>query len=85
MPMHKQIQASCIAASGSMTRAVRAQRALLAAGIRAEVVALSPEDTRQGCAFGVEYPCTEERRARIALRNARVPISQYLHKERDVP
>ena len=75
----------CIAATGSMTRSVRAQRVLLNTGIRAEVVSLSPEQTRNGCAFGVEYACTEEHRAKMALRNAHVPISQYLRKEQNMP
>lgn len=84
MPTYGKLGTVCIAASGSMTRAVRAQRVLHEAGICAEVVALAPEETRHGCAYGVEYPCSEERRVRVALRNARVPISQYLHRERNV-
>ncbi len=71
---------SCIAALGPMTAAVKAQRALLSAGIHAEVVALAPEDTRRGCAYGVEFSCNREGEARTALRAARLSVSQYIEK-----
>ena len=69
-----------VAAIGSMTAAVKAQRALLAAGIHAEVIALSPHQTRRGCAYGVEFPHVLEHEARAALRDARVSVSQYIEK-----
>ena len=81
MPTQQYKGNGCVAATGTMTRSVSAQRTLLSAGISAEVVALAPTDTRNGCSYGVEYPCTEDKRARIALRNARIPISQYLRKD----
>ncbi len=71
---------SCVAALGPMTAAVKAQRVLLAAGISAEVVALAPEDTRRGCAYGLEFPCSMESKTRVALRAARITVSQYIEK-----
>ncbi len=73
----------CTAAMGGMTLAQKAERALLAAGIAAEIVSLSPDETKRGCAFGVNFPCTMTNAARDALRRARIAPSQYL--ERTLP
>lgn len=70
----------CIAAIGAMTAAVKAQRALLDGGIDAEVIALAPEDTRRGCAYGLEFPCRRQTQARATLRAARISVSQYIEK-----
>lgn len=69
-----------IAAIGSITAAVKAQRTLLSAGIAAEVVALSPQDTRKGCAYGVEISPSSEISARNVLRTAGISVSQYIKK-----
>ena len=71
----------CVAALGSMTAAVKAQRALLASDIEAEVVALAPEDTRRGCAYGVEFPCDRAGAVRTSLHAARISVSQYIEKD----
>ena len=71
----------CVAALGSMTAAVKAQRALLASGIEAEVVALTPEETRRGCAYGVEFPCAYAGTVRASLHAARISASQYIEKD----
>ena len=69
-----------MAAIGSMTAAVGAERALAANGIKSEVVALSPEETRRGCAWGVEFDATLERAARATLHYARISVSQYFRR-----
>jgi hypothetical protein len=69
-----------VAALGSMTAALKAQRALTAAGLSLTVVSLSPSDTRRGCAYGVEFPLSLEGRVRTALQDARIPVSQYMRK-----
>ena len=71
----------CRAALGPMSAAVRAAHALAREGITAEVVALEPQETRRGCAFGIEFPCTSEAPVRAALRAARITVSQYLKKD----
>ena len=71
---------TCVAAIGSMTAAVGAQSALAANGIESEVVALSPEETRRGCAWGVEFDATLERAARATLHYARISVSQYFRR-----
>ena len=70
----------CIAAMGSMTATVKAQRVLLDKGIQAEVIALAPEDTRRGCAYGLEFACHLQDETRTALRAARITPSQYIDK-----
>lgn len=70
----------CIAALHSVTLAIKAQRALAAEGIGAEVITLNASETRRGCAYGLSFPCDAESRVRALLRAARIPVSQYLRK-----
>ena len=69
-----------IAATGSVTAAMHAERALRAAGVSAEVIALDPNQTKRGCAFGITFSADDEAAARRALRAARIFVSQYLTK-----
>ena len=48
-----------VAAIGSMTAAIKAQRTLAASGIASEVISLSPGETRRGCAYGIEFACSQ--------------------------
>ena len=75
----------CVAAIGSMTLCIKAQRALLDNGIAAHVIALSPRETRNGCAYGVAFAQGAERNARAVLSNARIPVSQYFTKDKGAP
>lgn len=75
----------CVAAIGSMTLCIKAQRALLDGGIAAHVIALSPRETRNGCAYGVAFALTAERNARAVLTHARIPVSQYFTKDKSAP
>ncbi len=70
-----------IAAIGSLTAALGAQRALQNAGVFSEVISLLPSQTRKGCAYGLEFAAADEERARSALRTARIGVAQYLRKE----
>lgn len=70
----------CVAAIGSMTMAMKAQRALLNRGIAARVLALSPAETRHGCAYGVSFSADEEASARGALQAGGIAVSQYFKK-----
>lgn len=72
--------AKCRAALGPMSAAIRAERALLDAGIFAQVIALEPNETKRGCAFGVEFACADEAHVRTALRASRIAVSQYFKK-----
>ncbi len=78
MHLSNTFRGKCVAAVGSMTAAIKAQRVLLSHGIDAEVVALAPEETRRGCAYGTEFPTADEPTARAALRGAGISVSQYI-------
>lgn len=80
MPMQNGMSPKGIAAIGSMTAAIKAQRALIRAGISSEIVSLSPEETRRGCAYGLSYVYTAEQKVRNTLRSAKIPVSEYLRK-----
>ena len=69
-----------VAAIGSMTAAIKAQRTLAASGIASEVISLSPGETRRGCAYGIEYPARLDASVRSTLRAARISVSQYFRK-----
>lgn len=71
----------CVAAIGSMTLCVKAQRLLLSNGIKGDIISLLPEETRRGCAFGVSFPIAREGEVRALLRRAQIPVSQYFKKE----
>ena len=50
----------CIAVMGSMTQALRAQKVLADAAVRADVVKADAAHTRLGCAYALSFPCTQE-------------------------
>ena len=78
--MYLQNNQACVAAVSSVTLAIKAQRALSSSGIPSEVISLAANQTRRGCAYGLEFSCAEEATVRTLLRSARIPISQYLKK-----
>ena len=47
----------CVAVVGSMTQALRAQKVLANAAVRADVVKADSAHTRRGCAYALSYPC----------------------------
>ncbi|MBE6555680.1 MAG: DUF3343 domain-containing protein [Ruminococcaceae bacterium] len=80
MQIHTPSYRHCVAAIGGMTGAVKARHALLSASISSEIVALSPQETRKGCAYGVEFPCESYHAVREILRHARITVSEYLER-----
>ena len=78
---HSPFAPRCVAAMGSMTSALRAQRILGGAGLSTEIVSLSPEETRRGCAYGVEIPCADIALARQTFRAAGLTPSQYIERK----
>ena len=80
MPFSDRAEQSGIAAIGSMTAAIKAQRVLTRAGIRTEIISLSPEETKRGCAYGISFPVSKANAVRSALRAAKIPVSEYLQK-----
>ncbi len=76
---------TCVAAIGSMTLCLKAERILLTMGIPAHVISLSPGETRRGCAFGVTFPCAMRGNVASLFRAHKLPVSEYLTKENVLP
>ncbi len=80
--MSKKLESSanpylCTAAIGSMTGAMKAQKALSAAAIRSSVVKLA-SSAHRGCSYGVSFPCAQQNNVRLILENAGVKIRGFM-------
>ena len=64
----------CTLVIGSMTQAMTAQSVLAEAAIRASIVKISSSRTHNGCAYGVDLPCTQMGNAKAILGRAGVRI-----------
>lgn len=69
----------CTAALGSLTNAIKAQRALTKEGIQCEVVKLDSSMTRRGCAYGVEYSCSDHRSVRAVMNQEKITVTSYIN------
>ncbi len=65
-----------VAVVGSMTAAQRAQRALLGAAIRADIVKSDSESGR-GCGHGVAFPASQQGNVRTILSASHVNVRRY--------
>lgn len=68
----------CTAVIGSMTLAMKAQSVLAEAAIRAGVTKISSSETHNGCAYGVEFPCSQSGNVRTVLSRAGIRVRQYI-------
>ena len=68
----------CTAVIGSMTQAMRAQSLLAEAAIRAGITKVSSARTHNGCAYGVDFPCTQSINVRVVLERGGVRVREYL-------
>lgn len=68
----------CTAVIGSMTQAMKAQSILAEAAIRASLTKISSSKTTGGCAYGVDFPCTQSGNVRTILERAGVRVREYL-------
>lgn len=68
----------CTAVIGSMTQAMKAQSLLADAAIRATVVKVSSGKTHNGCAYGVDFPCTQSGSVRTVLDQGGIRVRQYV-------
>lgn len=69
----------CTASMSSLTYAIKGQRALSQEGISCEIVKLDPSLTKKGCAYGIEFPCSEHRKTRAVLTKENIPVTTYLN------
>ena len=72
----------CVGALGTITVALQASRALSRRGIFSEVIGLSANETKRGCAYGISFDCAASDLVRAALREEGIPVSQYLQRRR---
>ena len=77
-PLDFAARGSCTAVIGSMTQAMRAQSILAEAAIRAAVVKVSSAKNTGGCAYGVDFPCTQMSNAKTVLTRAGIRVREYL-------
>lgn len=67
----------CTAVIGSVTAAMKAQRALASASIQSTVVKLDASVTARGCAHGIEYDCNQSSNVRAILNSAGIRATRY--------
>ena len=73
----------CLAVMGSMTQAMRAQKVLAVAAVRAEVVKADSTHTRRGCAYALSYPCSQENNVRTILAGASIRVRDFYREDAD--
>ena len=73
----------CLAVIGSMTQAMRAQKVLAGAAVRADVVKADSAHTRRGCAYALSYPCAQENNVRTILAGAGIRVRDYYREDAD--
>ena len=67
----------CIAEIGSMTQAMRAQRALAEAVIPATVVKSDSSKSEKGCVYGVSLSCAQLENAENVFERSRVRVRRW--------
>lgn len=68
----------CTAVIGSMTGAMKAQNALAEAAIRAHISKISSSGAAGGCAYGVDFPCTQSGNVKMILNREGIRVREYL-------
>ncbi len=71
------MQTICTASLGSLTYAIKGQKALEEAGISGKIVKLDATKTRRGCSYGIEFPCDKIKRVRSVFSSSHLPVSGY--------
>ena len=62
----------CSAEIGSVTEALKAQRALAASAIPSEIIKKEGTSRRRGCVFGIGFSCAQQKNVRAVLSAARI-------------
>lgn len=68
----------CTAVTGSMTKAMKAQRALSAHALRSNVIKVSRSSAKHGCTYGVEFDCALLGNVRVILDKADIEVTEYI-------
>ena len=67
----------CVAVIGSMTRTMRAQSVLKAAGIRAQIINADFLQSKNGCAYALSYSCAQSPNVRKLLVDKGIRVREY--------
>ena len=68
----------CTVVLGSVTSAMQAQRVLANASIFGTVTKVSSSSDARGCAYGIEFPCSQKDNLRLVLSRADISIKKML-------
>jgi len=68
----------CIVSVKTMTAAIKARKALSGAGIESEILSLDRTLTKNGCAYGLGYPCAESRQVERILKMSKVSYGEFI-------
>ena len=71
----------CIATIPSMNICIKAQKALAENAIFCKIVSIDPKLTKRGCAYGIEFSCSDEKNVKFILRREGIRPSQFLSSE----
>lgn len=77
------IQNKCGASLGSVTAATQAQRLLASAAIYSEIVRLDNDKGGKGCAYGVEFPCSQKGNVKAIFGNAGIRPRNFYTEDGD--
>ena len=69
---------SCTAVTGSMTMALKAQRALSRNALRASTVKVSRATQDRGCVYGIRFSCDLLGNVKAILDGAGIDVKEYL-------
>lgn len=68
---------TCTAAIGSMTLAMKAQRALADSAVPCTVVKTEEGYGLRGCVYGIAYACSYERNVKAILESAKINVREW--------
>ena len=71
----------CSAELGSVTAAMKAQRALAEAAIQSTVIKSESASHRSGCTYGIQFSCLQVRNVRTVLEAAHIPVKQWITQD----
>ncbi len=77
----KQHVRDCSADLGSVTAAMKAQRALAEAAIQSTVIKSESSSRRSGCTYGIRFSCLQGRNVRAVLEAAHIPVKQWITQD----
>ena len=68
----------CIAPMKSMTAAQKGKTALNSDGVHAEIVSLDPMLTKNGCAYGLSFNCTDKEKSVRILKTKKIAHGEII-------